>query len=110
MSKTEEKPIYLNCVSINGARTREPLVQVTYKDETFILRTDEARNHANALLEAAEAAETDAFLFEFVKDELKQDNETAGTILVSFREWRVEKERQATYKRKDNNLGGFEKK
>lgn len=47
-----------------------------------------AREIAQFILEAAEAAETDSFLYQFMKDKVGLDQEQAGRVLVDFREWR----------------------
>lgn len=103
-TKEDDKVSYLNCISIYGAKTRKSLVQVTYENHSFILDPDEARDHGLNLLAVAEASEHDAFLFEFIKNELNQTDQVAAELMSSFREFRAEKDRQATYKRKESVL------
>lgn len=77
-----------------GANTREPFVQVEMeypKDHPLQLHPDEARDLAANLLQAAEAADQDAFLFEFVSKELHAGDNAGGGILLEFRKWRSER-------------------
>jgi 6-phosphogluconate dehydrogenase len=77
-------------------RAGEPFIQLILGDKVIAQQTPEmAREHAHAVLEAAEAAEQDAFLVHWVKNVLHQDENVAGHILVDFRNWR----RQQTGKR-----------
>lgn len=85
--------------SIFGYKTRKPLVDLRYKDWALQVDTHTAREIALHILEAAEAADQDAFIFEFgaevAGDGDGGNNERAGsTLLHEFREWR-DKKRQA---------------
>lgn len=72
-----------------GAITREPFVQVNIEDREIVKMSPEnARDLALSLLRASEAAYSDAFLIEFVKDRLGGDDSMAGVILLEFRKWR----------------------
>lgn len=71
--------------------TGDPFVQLL-RDETIIaqLSPEQARDHARAITEAAEAAEQDAFLFDFGR--LKLGDAQAGMrLIVAFREFRAER-------------------
>lgn len=78
--------------SLFGARTRQPLVTITFPDGAEItLTVGDARAVALNILEGAEAAEQDAFLFAFGtrmrRDE--PDAEQYGALLLrAFREAR----------------------
>jgi|SRR5215831_1298037 len=48
----------------------------------------EARNFAQNVMEAAEAAETDAFMWHFFKARMKLDTHTVAGFLGDFRKWR----------------------
>lgn len=67
----------------------EPFVQLV-KDGKVIgqMTPEEARDHANAVLQAAEAAETDAFLFQWAQTTLGLDIHGAMAIMMDFRKWR----------------------
>lgn len=49
-----------------------------------------ARDHARAITEAAEAAEQDAFIMDFMQKKVGVDFNTAGQVLVDFRHFRAE--------------------
>jgi hypothetical protein len=88
--KPEPKPL-MHQSGVNKAG--EPFVQLLMsKDgkETFIgqMSPDDCRQHALAILEAAEAAEQDAFLMWFVREKLGGDLAMAGGIMQEFRMWR----------------------
>ncbi len=48
----------------------------------------EARQIAQQIMEAAEAAETDSFIFQFMQTQVGLDVGSAGQVLVDFRKWR----------------------
>lgn len=82
-------PINFLVTSGYGANSREPFVQVNIDDREIVKMTPEnARDLALNLLRASEAAYSDAFLIEFVKDKLGGNDLMAGTILAEFRKWR----------------------
>jgi hypothetical protein len=72
----------------------EPFVQLLLVKEgqpdQFIaqLSPQDCRDHALAILEAAEAAEQDGFLVDFARNELGMKLEEAGKILLGFRAYR----------------------
>jgi hypothetical protein len=73
-----------------GGNTRQPFVEI--KDEwlkaPMQLSPEEARDLALNLLEAAEASEQDAFMFEFVSKDLHAGDQAAANIIGEFRKWR----------------------
>ncbi len=79
-----------------GHNTREPFVMVEADvlDTPLQLSPDDARDLAFNILSAAEAAENDAFLFEFIKQELNQEDRVAVSILVEYRDWRNRRREQ----------------
>lgn len=84
----------INVSSGYGHNTREPFVQIEMeypKDHPLQIHPDEARQLAANLLEAADAADTDQFLFEFVSKDLHAGDQAAGGILVEFRKFRDER-------------------
>lgn len=67
----------------------EPFVQLIVDDKVIGQMTpDEARDHARAITEAAEAAETDAFIFDWVQKEVGVGPVQAAGLLGEFRRWR----------------------
>ncbi len=67
----------------------EPFVQLVLNGKVVGQMTPtEARDHARAIMEASEAAETDAFLWEFVTRELGGTQEAAAGMMVAFRRFR----------------------
>lgn len=70
----------------------EPFVQLL-KGETVIgqMTPEEARDHAHAMLEAAEAAEQDAFIYDWVQNRVGCGREQAAGLLVDFRRYRAER-------------------
>lgn len=71
----------------------EPFVQLLLnrngKDEVVTqMSPQQCRDHALACLEAAEAAEQDAFLVWFMREKIGSTLEQAGQILIEFRHWR----------------------
>ena len=77
------------CVeSLFGFHTRQPLVQMRLGVERVQMSPQEAREIAASLLEAAECAQTDAFLFEFMGVRIGSTVEAAAGVLKEFRAWR----------------------
>jgi len=77
-----------------GGNTREPFVEIKMdypKDHPLQLHPDEARHLAMNLLEAAEAADNDQFIFEFVSKDLHSGDKIAANILLEFRKFRDER-------------------
>lgn len=76
--------------SMVASRSGEPAVIVTVNgaDFTTNMSVAEARDMAFNLLGAAEAAEGDAFLVDFLKNQVGAEEQYAVAILMDFREWR----------------------
>lgn len=75
--------------SIYGFRTRKPIVKISY-GITFEtqMSPEEARQFAHSIFEAAEAAETDAFLMEWLEKRIGIDtDEGKVAVLADFRKW-----------------------
>lgn len=79
-----------------GKNSKQPFVEI--KDKRFTepiqLSPEEARDLALNLIEAAESAEQDGFMVEFVKGLFPEDPEEtkdnlAANILIQFREYRL---------------------
>jgi len=68
----------------------EPFVQLLRGDQIVgQMSPEEAREHAHAMLEAAEAAEQDAFLMHFAREIVGASQEDAAGLLMRFREFRA---------------------
>ena len=72
-----------------GMRSREPFVIFRWGDECGQLTPREARQHARRVLEAAEAADSDAFLLAFLRDQVGADLQHQVAVLGEFRRWRA---------------------
>ncbi len=83
----------LHVSSMFGAATRQPIVVLTYdapgKEFEVQMTVATARNHAQDILEVAESAVADAFLFEFVSKTLGGGDELASQTIADFRVWRA---------------------
>jgi hypothetical protein len=77
--------------SIYGARTRQGLVELSHQIESgtrtwhVLITPDEARAFAASIVEAAEAAEQDAFLVGFLTTRVGLDLDRAVLVLRDFR-------------------------
>lgn len=70
----------------------EPFVQLL-KNTDIIgqMSPEQAREHAQATLEAAEASEQDAFLWDFTRNKMELEEGQAFMILQEFRKYREER-------------------
>lgn len=70
----------------------EPFVQLLLGDEIIAqLDPEQAREHAQAILEATEAAEQDAFLMTWSQEAFGIGLKEAAAIMVAYRTWRRER-------------------
>lgn len=76
-----------------GAKSRRGFVQLHYEDWTLQVETEAARKIAHDIVEAAEAADQDAFLVDFMMQRVGVTGSQAGQLLQEFREWRAQKRR-----------------
>jgi len=68
----------------------QPFVQLILNGKIITqLSTSEARDHARAITEAAEAAEQDAFMLDFLQNKIGLDLNRAGQVLIEFRNYRT---------------------
>lgn len=74
--------------SIYGMKARQPLVELHHQDMVIQLDVAAAREVAGNLLQAAEAAEQDAFLFQWSQAQVGCTDEAAVSLLRQFRMWR----------------------
>jgi hypothetical protein len=72
-------------------RAGEPFIQLILGEKVIAQQSiEQARDHAHAILEAAEAAEQDAFLVHWLKSCIGADERAAAGLLQDFRNWRRE--------------------
>lgn len=86
----------INVTSGYGRNTRQPFVEIKTDKlkEPMQFSPEEARDLAMNLLQAAEASENDAFIFEFhtsfVEGTDEEKNNIGASMLIQFRKWRDE--------------------
>lgn len=73
-----------------GHNSREPFVQMQCPNPVVQMSPENARDLALNLLQAAEAAYSDAFLVEFL-GAIESETVAAG-LLIEFRKWREQKQ------------------
>lgn len=71
-----------------GHKSREPFVQVRIRDEEVQLTPEIAQEIASNMMMAAEAALSDAFLIEWVMEDVNIPIKDAAKLLGEFRIWR----------------------
>jgi hypothetical protein len=81
-------PDRISVKSLYGRHSHEGLVQIDMGKETAQLTVADAMHHARIVLEAANAAATDATLAWFLRDKLGAADEQVAGILADFRKWR----------------------
>jgi hypothetical protein len=74
--------------TIYGAISRKPFVTFKWGNMAGQLTPNEARAHALAILEAADAAESDAFIVKFLDDHLDAPPEASLVAMSEFRQFR----------------------
>jgi hypothetical protein len=74
--------------SLYGARTDAPLVKLKAGAHEWIMPPEKARQIAQWLVEAAEAAYGDAFLVRFVEQRIGADRAQAVPLIREFRNFR----------------------
>jgi hypothetical protein len=76
-----------------GGNTRQPYVELCLNDQSVQITPMKAREIAGNLLEAAEAAEGDGFLVEFMSNFAEEPEHAVG-LLVEFREFREQQRKK----------------
>lgn len=80
------KPFWVT--SLFGAKSKQPIVELHYEDWSVQLDTPTARKIAHDILHAAEAADQDAFIYDFFTSQMKLKEAAAQKIFQQFRSWR----------------------
>jgi hypothetical protein len=70
--------------AIFGFNTQQPLVDLEWDDIKISLRLDEALHHATCLLEVAEAAQSDSFLYQFCINNFDCSFEQVAILIQEF--------------------------
>jgi hypothetical protein len=90
---TDEGMLFVT--SIVSGRTFEPLVQIQWGDKSCQMGLNEAREHALGILEAAEAAESDAFVFHWLMRDIvgteQDEQENFQRVIAEFKAFREER-------------------
>lgn len=75
----------IRVTTLYGLNSEQPLVEIAMpKGEIVQMTPEQARDHAQAVFEAAEASETDGFLVEYFRSKRASDAVIAG-IVADFR-------------------------
>jgi len=82
----EEDKIFVT--SLVGYKTGEPLIEIELKGQKAQMGVKQAREHALAVLECAEAAETDLFVFRWLTETIGAPPSQAAQVLADFRQRR----------------------
>lgn len=87
---SKQKQVVFSVSTGFGHRTQQPYVQVLIEAADFMtqMAPADARALAINLLQAAEAAEGDAFLISFLRQKVGAKDEAVAGILQDFRDWR----------------------
>ena len=92
IAKTQKDAGFIEVVNIVSGRTFEPLVQLKWGEKEGQLSVREARDHAARILEVAEAAESDAFVFHWLTRDIIQTEGEKGEawdrIIQEFKAFR----------------------
>lgn len=82
--RENRNPLPQGVNAIFGFKTQQPLIDLEWDDIKISLRLDEALHHATVLLEAAEAAQSDSFLYQFVTANFEVDYEQIKSLVQEF--------------------------
>jgi hypothetical protein len=83
-----EDEVIINVTSIFGARTKQPLVQLSIGDTSILLPPAKAQEIGMKMLAGAEAANMDAFLFQWLMGQVGIPEEKVALIVRDYRQFR----------------------
>jgi hypothetical protein len=86
-------PSMIMVSSMVSSRTREPMVMLRWFTFVAQIGPEQARELAFNLLDAAEAAKSDAYLMQ-IMTKLSDDPEAGPQLVAAFREFRRQQEKQ----------------
>lgn len=84
------EPSLIETSAMVSSITREPMVMIRWFTHIAHLTIAQSRDLAFSLLDAGEAAQSDAFLLAFGHEKIGMPIEKAGALLMEFREFRGE--------------------
>jgi hypothetical protein len=87
-------PTMLETTSLVSGRTKDPVVSLKWGEHEGQLSPGEARDFAERIRRTADAAESDAFVFDYLTNHIEVDADKAGYVLHLFREYREERARK----------------
>jgi hypothetical protein len=91
-NRKQPNPLTYTVTTGYGANSKEPYVEVQAPQLRVQMSPENARDLAMNLLQAAEAAYSDAFLVEFLIDATGASIPEAAALLGEFRAWREQKQ------------------
>lgn len=94
MSADEDKMQHVFITGLVSQQTKGPRVQIEIGDCKTQCTAEKAREIALMILEASEAAMSDAFLVNFLMEKTKVPYDAAITVMAEFREYRDEERRK----------------
>ncbi|MGH9962237.1 MAG: hypothetical protein ACREBC_34795 [Pyrinomonadaceae bacterium] len=98
IAKRKEDEGMMFVTSIMSGRTFEPLVQIEWGEKSCQMGLEEARGHALGILEAAEAAESDAFVFQWLtRDNIgtaQDEQDKFKQVIEEFKKFRSARTKQ----------------
>ncbi len=83
----------IHCQSIVAGRDYSPVIQIEWGEKMGQLSPGETRDFAERLRRTADAAESDAFVFQFMTEKVSLDANRAAQVLYDFREFREKRAR-----------------
>lgn len=81
---------YIHISSMFGYNTGQPAVSLVVHGVETQMSPARAREVAFMLLQAAEAAVGDAYLFSFANERVGVDVQSAANLIEEFRQWRLD--------------------
>jgi hypothetical protein len=75
--------------AIYGAKTRKPLVKISWGDKQIVVDTHDAKRIAYDLLDVAHASDGDAFIVHYIQNKVGLSLENAMNVLIDFRDERI---------------------
>jgi hypothetical protein len=91
MDDLNQEPGGIDVNSIVSAATGQPFVQFSASQLQWQMTPSEARAWAQVIVEAAEAADQDAFLMDWLVTRIEVERGHAAQILLEYREFRERK-------------------
>jgi hypothetical protein len=84
MTRENRQQLPAGISAIFGFNTQKPLVVLEWDDIKIQMEIDTALHHATCLLESAEAAQSDSFLYQFVTSNFDCEYEEVAVLMKDF--------------------------